>query len=468
MSHPSNEAITSSLLSALLSLRATPPRIIQSPPTQPRRASVALIIRLKPSVGLEIPPQEYGTGSSIEEFFRLRGRHEQTDDSSHYTALRETWEEIGLDLADKEYLSVGRLDDREITTSLGKRLLMILSPFVFLQISPISPPADLQPAEVASLHWIPIATLIPPFPKAQWSNVQIDISSRLSPRNKLVRLILRGLVGNMNFGCVLLPDDPEVIADGFNPEFLEDRTAQGGGTIYGPDGRRQLRLWGLTLGMTLDLLAHLPQDGTIPVVRRMSLMEDEKERYDVPVGFEPRTPVTVTSSFEEKWLHGGVSTPTQGGHVPLPQVTGDTSGANGRQSVQAKDGKEKEMAGATWRVDHPATPSVRPKSVLSNRRGVGPGITSVFPRFSYPDVNFWIWVFGRRYRRVVRGWEASVSGPPRAADRRINWSGAALAAFYAAVRQALVVAIIIRALATAFALGGVGWWMYQHWYSTTL
>jgi hypothetical protein len=57
----------------------------------------------------------------------------------------------------------------------------------------------LQPyqAEVASLHWIPISTLIPPFPKAQWSNVQIDISSRLSPRNKLVRLILRGLVGNM-------------------------------------------------------------------------------------------------------------------------------------------------------------------------------------------------------------------------------------------------------------------------------
>jgi hypothetical protein len=51
---------------------------------------------------------------------------------------------------------------------------------------------------------------------------------------------------------------------------------------------------------------------------------------------------------------------------------------------------------------------------------------------------------------------------------RINWSGAALAAFYAAVRQALVVAIIIRALATAFALGGVGWWVYQHWYSAVV
>jgi 8-oxo-dGTP pyrophosphatase MutT (NUDIX family) len=46
-----------------------------------------------------------------------------------YTAYRETWEEIGVDLAEKEFVQVGRLDEREITTSLGKRLLMILSPF---------------------------------------------------------------------------------------------------------------------------------------------------------------------------------------------------------------------------------------------------------------------------------------------------------------------------------------------------
>lgn len=43
--------------------------------------------------------------------------------------MRQTWEEIGLDLAEKEFTCVGQLDDREITTSLGKRLLMILSPF---------------------------------------------------------------------------------------------------------------------------------------------------------------------------------------------------------------------------------------------------------------------------------------------------------------------------------------------------
>ena len=57
------------------------------------------------------------------------GRHDASDESALYTALRETWEEIGMDLAEREFIQVGRLDEREITTSLGKRLLMILSPF---------------------------------------------------------------------------------------------------------------------------------------------------------------------------------------------------------------------------------------------------------------------------------------------------------------------------------------------------
>jgi len=57
------------------------------------------------------------------------GRQEPADESPLYTALRETWEEIGIDLAESDFVQVGRLDEREITTSLGKRLLMILSPF---------------------------------------------------------------------------------------------------------------------------------------------------------------------------------------------------------------------------------------------------------------------------------------------------------------------------------------------------
>ena len=66
------------------SLRRTPPKLIQSPPTQPRRASVALIIRLRPSpnlvfeghepegwTGPVIPQDQFGLGYGIEDFFQL-------------------------------------------------------------------------------------------------------------------------------------------------------------------------------------------------------------------------------------------------------------------------------------------------------------------------------------------------------------------------------------------------------------
>jgi hypothetical protein len=76
---------------------------------------------------------------------------------------------------------------------------MILSPIVFLQTSPVSPQPDLQPSEVSSVHWIDIPNLIPPYERSRWSSVEIDISSRLSPRNKVVRWVLRGLVGSMRW-----------------------------------------------------------------------------------------------------------------------------------------------------------------------------------------------------------------------------------------------------------------------------
>jgi len=89
---------------------------------------------------------------------------------------------------------------------------------------------------------------------------------------------------------------------------------------------------------------------------------------------------------------------------------------------------------------------------------VAPSLASVFPRFSYPDVNFWIWVFGKRYREVVRGWEASVRNGG-ANDRRINWSGSALSNFYAAIRKALVIVIVARALGIIFGIGVSLWWL---------
>lgn len=58
------------LAQALNRIRSTPPRIIQSPPTQPRRAAVALVIRVAPPPNYP-PIQPYQFQPSLTDFFKL-------------------------------------------------------------------------------------------------------------------------------------------------------------------------------------------------------------------------------------------------------------------------------------------------------------------------------------------------------------------------------------------------------------
>lgn len=346
------------------------------------------------------------------------GRTEEGDEGGMYTAMRQTWEEIGLDLAESAYAPIGQLDDREITTSLGKRLLMILSPYVFLQLTPQTTAVD--PAPGTTMHWVPLSELVPSDlaamlldkskkkgwssglsePKPRWSSVTVDASSRLAPRHSpLLRLLVRVLVGNMNFPAISIDaSNTSVVypapAEAQTDDELDEKRAfvengRNGGTGLKRQGSLQklrshasvqrqrrheeLKLWGLSLGMTLDFLAYM---------------------------------------------------------------TSNTRGA---------------------------TPSalVPPDAelVLSGAPVLAPSLTSVFPRFSYPDVNFWIWVFGKRYREVVRGWEASVRAGGTN-DRRINWTGSALNTFYAAVRKALVVVIVVRGIFLLVGLLLGGWFLF--------
>ncbi|OBZ79307.1 Uncharacterized protein C14C4.10c [Grifola frondosa] len=224
------------LCRALHRIRSTPPRIIASPATQPRRAAVAIIIRICPSPAFESAPDV--PSPSLTDFFQLDwvnaqgarpeilflrrdrpggpphvafpgGKTEEGDEGGLYTAMRQTWEEIGLDLAESAYTSVGQLDDREITTSLGKRLLMILSPFVFLQLTPHTTPVD--PAQGTELHWVPITELLPrPVGDGpRWSTVTVDASSRVASRHSpILRLLVRALVGSMKFPALLISPTP--------------------------------------------------------------------------------------------------------------------------------------------------------------------------------------------------------------------------------------------------------------------
>lgn len=119
--------------------------------------------------------------------------------------------------------------------------------------------------------------------------------------------------------------------------------------------------------------------------------------------------MTVTSSFDEQWQQtsqqNGQASSSIGSDSTLRQRGAKRPASNAASQNGLGTGGEGASSGGGF-------------ATQIKRRGVGPGVTAVFPRFSYPDVNFWIWVFGRRYRRVVRGWQASVTGPSKSADRR--------------------------------------------------
>jgi len=126
----------------------------------------------------------------------------------------------------------------------------------------------------------------------------------------------------------------------------------------------------------------------------------------------------------------------------VPLTPWDSDKLMGVEDVIDDDSNEKSNKKDTRRINAP------------------PSLTSVFPRFSYPDVNFWIWVFGKRYRQIIRNWEESlrVSGVN---DTRVNWTGAALTTFYAAVRKALVVVLVLRAIGVLCGIAFAGWWMLR-------
>lgn len=110
----------------------------------------------------------------------------------------------------------------------------------------------------------------------------------------------------------------------------------------------------------------------------------------------------------------------------------------------------KNVGDYTYDFNAPSTPSLFPPLLA-------PSMTSIFPTFSSPDINFYIFLFGARYRYLVRRWNSRLSPSPshpttpggtvatNAYGERVNFAGMALNQFYAAVRKALVVAIVLRA-----------------------
>ncbi|KAG0214355.1 hypothetical protein BGX28_002172 [Mortierella sp. GBA30] len=243
------------------------------------------------------------------------GKREEADEDDQETAARETLEEIGLDLSDlTQFRCLGALDDRELWTSFGRIFLMVLSPFVYIQLSPSTPSLKPQPDEVASVHWQPLSLFLDRLERPQWTPMTINLSSKLTPR--LSRTFLRGLFGTMSLHSIEMPYRPEFVLRTIQYQEASSKTLSGSSSRsstarattsamtesmttstaatatvvvdhepeWDPD-HRPLKLWGLTLQMMADLLEL--KDGPIQLDIRQRVWDSKRMRKRLDAGFLP-------------------------------------------------------------------------------------------------------------------------------------------------------------------------------------
>ncbi|KAF2221451.1 hypothetical protein BDZ85DRAFT_265392 [Elsinoe ampelina] len=287
----STKPLISALHTALQHLTSSPFPPVPSPPSTSKRASVALIIRLSPSYA-HPPPTSTSPPSDLATFFSQPwtqhavpevlfikraarkgdrwtshialpgGKRDPEDADDLAAAIRETREEVGLDVSpDNEWaLQAGNLPQRLITSSWGKKALMVLCPYIFV-VTGGSTRVSMQPSEVASCHWVPVSGLLD---GRNRTVVEEDVSAGFANQETGVkRWLARMVVGKMVFSAVRLWPGESV-------KCLESPAAEAEGEGWGVwmkglvPGRTRyeveppLLLWGLTLGVMADFLDLLP------------------------------------------------------------------------------------------------------------------------------------------------------------------------------------------------------------------
>lgn len=297
--------------SILRALTTSPYPDLASPPSVPRRASVAFVLRIQPSYAHwpdastpttkpasldEHFAQDWVKHGEPEVLFIKRasrkgdrwtshvalpgGKRDPEDADDQAAAVREAWEEVGVDLQ-AHAIPCGNLPQRLVTTHWGKKPLMVLCPYVYLLTSHILPPLKLQPTEVAATHWVPLRSLLAP---SQRTVVFEDVSSRLANQETGVKKWMLSLtLGKMMFAAISLlpteslhsaetpaPDSGLAVMKGntYARPTPYSRLSALASRLYrhdlfneyptAPPPEGPLLLWGLTLGVVSDFLDLVP------------------------------------------------------------------------------------------------------------------------------------------------------------------------------------------------------------------
>ncbi|KAI7227134.1 hypothetical protein KC330_g8532 [Hortaea werneckii] len=348
-------------------LSASPYPNLESPEATKRRASVAFIIRIKSSYSQwptssekihdldAFYAQDWVQHGDPEVLFIKRasrkgdrwtshvalpgGKRDPEDADDQAAAIREAWEEVGLDVQ-AHAISCGNLPQRLVTTHWGKKPLMVLCPYVFLLTTPHIPPLRLQPTEVAATHWVPLRSLQSP---AQRTVAFEDVSSRLANQETGVKKWMLSLIlGKMMFAAInLLPTESlhsaETPAPDTGVQLQDNRHIQEPSPLSiaglrkslsqltNPDSNppkqdSPLLLWGLTLGVISDFLDLIPPHNALElwtyptfspldvrfVVWLMTYRFKQRKRAELQAG----TAVPSSSSTSSSTLSTNTATPT--------------------------------------------------------------------------------------------------------------------------------------------------------------
>ena len=158
-----------------------------------KRAAVAVILRDGPG-GIEVlfirraeQPQDPWSGQVA----FPGGRAEPSDADLRATAVRETREEIGVDLLESAEV-LGTLDEVRAVAR-GLPMNLTIAPFVFRLRDPFEPALSM---EVRSVHWLPLGDLLGTTRRSTMDYAQQGVSLQL-PCLRVDELVIWGLTYRM-------------------------------------------------------------------------------------------------------------------------------------------------------------------------------------------------------------------------------------------------------------------------------